>query len=144
MTDVLRFSLSPNGKRSAPEDCFRGGAEKQAGAENPLPGGLLKRPAEDADLGCEDLSHGSFHTVRVGVAVVAETALYLDAGALDEGGEVRHLVVLEGGTLMPSCLDDRFARAVLEGVVGSDGEACHLGVADVLDAGIPDDAAEDN
>ena len=41
-------------------------------------------------------------------------------------------------------LDDRFARAVLEGVVGSDAEACHLGVADVLDAGIPDDAAEDN
>ena len=41
-------------------------------------------------------------------------------------------------------LDDRFARTVLEGVVGSDAEACHLGVADVLDAGIPDDAAEDN
>ena len=39
-------------------------------------------------------------------------------------------------------LDDRFARAVLEGVVGGDGEACHLGVADGLDAGIPDDAAE--
>ena len=41
-------------------------------------------------------------------------------------------------------LDDRFAAAVLEGVVGSDAEACHLGVADVLDAGIPDDAAEGN
>ena len=41
-------------------------------------------------------------------------------------------------------LDDRFATAVLEGVVGGDGEACHLGVADGLDAGIPDDAAEDN
>ena len=39
---------------------------------------------------------------------------------------------------------DRFPRAVLVGVVGSDAEACHLGVADVLDAGIPDDAAEDN
>ena len=41
-------------------------------------------------------------------------------------------------------LDDRFAAAVLEGVVGGDAEACHLGVADVLDAGIPDDAAEGN
>ena len=41
-------------------------------------------------------------------------------------------------------LDDRFPRAVLVGVVGGDGEACHLGVADVLDAGIPDDAAEGN
>ena len=29
-------------------------------------------------------------------------------------------------------------------MVGGDGEACHLGVADVLDAGIPDDAAEGN
>ena len=43
---------------------------------------------------------------------------------------------------MPGGLDDRFAAAVLEGVVGSDAEACHLGVADGLDAGIPDDAAE--
>ena len=104
----------------------------------------MKRPAEDADLGCEDLSHGSFHTVRVGVAVVAEATLDLDAGALNEGGEVRHLVVLEGSDLVPGGLDDRFARAVLEGVVGSDAEACHLGIADVLDAGIPDDAAEGN
>ena len=133
----VRTKIRPGGS-------VRGGAEKQAGAENPLPGGLLKRPAEDADLGCEDLSHGSFHTVRVGVAVVAEAALDLDAGALDEGGEVRHLVVLEGRDLVPGDLDDRFARAVLVGVVGSDAEACHLGVADVLDAGIPDDAAEDN
>ena len=45
-------------------------------------------------------------------------------------------LVITGG------LDDRFAAAVLEGVVGGDGEACHLGVADGLDAGIPDDAAE--
>jgi len=43
-----------------------------------------------------------------------------------------------------SGLADHFARAVLENVVGSDAEACHLGVADVLDAGIPDDAAEGN
>ena len=104
----------------------------------------MKRPAEDADLGCEDLSHGSFHTVRVGVAVVPETALDLDAGALDKGGEVRHLLALEGGTLMPRGLADRFARAVFENVVGGDAEACHLGVADVLDAGNPDDAAEGN
>ena len=41
-------------------------------------------------------------------------------------------------------LADRFARAVFENVVGGDAEACHLGVADVLDAGIPDDAAEGN
>lgn len=130
-------------KRSAPE-VVRGGAEKQARAENPLPGGLLKRPADDADLGCEALGDGPFHTVRVGEAVVAEAALDLDAGAPHEGREVRHPVALEGGDLMPGCLDDRFARAVLEGMVGSDGEACHLGVADVLDAGIPDDAAEGN
>ena len=45
---------------------------------------------------------------------------------------------------MPCGLADHFARAVLENVVGSDGEACHLGVADVLDAGIPYDAAEGN
>ena len=130
-------------KRSAPE-VVRGGAEKQAGAENPLPGGLLKRPADDADLRCEDLGDGPFHTVGVGEAVVAEAALDLDAGALDEGGEVWHLLALEGGTLMPSGLADHFARAVLENVVGSDAEACHLGVADGLDAGIPDDAAEGN
>ena len=90
-------------KRSAPE-VVRGGAEKQARAENPLPDGLLKRPAEDTDLGCEDLSHGSFHTVRVGVAVVAEAALDLDAGALDEGGEVRHPITLEGGDLVPGLI----------------------------------------
>ena len=109
-----------------------------------LPDGLLKRPADDADLGCEDLGDGPFHTVGVGEPVVAEAALDLDAGALDEGGEVRHPVALEGGDLVPGGLDDRFAAAVLEGVVGSDAEACHLGVADVLDAGIPDDAAEGN
>ena len=109
-----------------------------------LPDGLLKRPADDADLRCEDLGDGPFHTVGVGEAVVAEAALDLDAGALDEGGEVRHPVALEGGDLVPGGLDDRFAAAVLEGVVGSDAEACHLGVADVLDAGIPDDAAEGN
>ena len=109
-----------------------------------LPDGLLKRTADDADLRSEDLSDGPFHTVRVGEPVVAEAALDLDAGALNEGGEVRHLVTLEGRHLMPGGLDDRFARAVLEGVVGSDAEACHLGVADVLDAGIPDDAAEGN
>ena len=86
-------------KKIRPGGSVRSGAEKQAGAENPLPGGLLKRPAEDADLGCEDLSHGSFHTVRVGVAVVAQAPPDLDAGALDEGGEVRHLVVLEGDTV---------------------------------------------
>ena len=45
-------------------------------------------------------------------------------------------VMITGG------LDDRFAAAVLEGVIGGDGEACHLGVADGLDTGIPDDAAE--
>ena len=66
-----------------------------------LPDGLLKRPADDADLGCEDLGDGPFHTVGVGEAVVAETALDLDAGALDEGGEVRHPVALEGGDLVP-------------------------------------------
>ena len=87
-------------KRSAPE-VVRGGAEKQARAENPLPGGLLKRPADDADLRCEDLGDGPFHTVRVGEAVVAEAALDLDAGTLDEGGEIRHLVTLEGRHLMP-------------------------------------------
>ena len=38
----------------------------------------------------------------------------------------------------------QWSRAVLVGVVGGDAEACHLGVADVLDAGIPDDAAENN
>ena len=133
----------PLDKRSAPE-FVRGGAEKQARAENPLPGGLLKRTADDADLRCEDLGDGPFHTVRVGEAVVAESALDLDAGAPDEGGEVRHLLALEGRHRMPHGLDDRFARAVLEGVVGGDGEACHLGVADVLNAGIPDDAAEGN
>ena len=95
-------------------------------------------------MGCEDLSDGPFHTIRVGDAVIAEAALDLHAGALDEGGEVWHLLALEGGTLMPSGLADHFARAVLENVVVSDAEACHLGVADVLDAGIPDDAAEDN
>ena len=109
-----------------------------------LPDGLLKRPADDADLGCEDLGDGPFHTVGVGEPVVAEAALDLDASALDKGGEVRHLLALEGGDLVPGSLDDCLARAVLENVVGSDGEACHLGVADVLDAGIPDDAAEGN
>ena len=109
-----------------------------------LPDGLLKRPADDADLRCEDLGDGSFHTVGVGEAVVAEAALDLDAGAPNEGGEVRHPVALEGRYRMPCGLADHFARAVLENVVGSDGEACHLGVADVLDAGIPDDAAEGN
>ena len=137
-----RFSLYPRIKIRP--GVVRGGAEKQAGAENPLPGGLLKRPADDADLRCEDLGDGPFNTVGVGEAVVAEAALDLDAGASDEGGEVRHPVALEGGDLVPGGLDDRFAAAVLEGVVGSDAEACHLGVADVLDAGIPDDAAEDN
>ena len=116
--------------------------KSKAGEENPSPRRLLKRPADDADLRCEDLGDGPFHTVGVGEAVVAEAALDLDAGALDEGGEVRHPVALEGGDLMPGGLDDRFATAVLEGVVGGDGEACHLGVADGLDAGIPDDAAE--
>ena len=109
-----------------------------------LPDGLLKRPADDADLRCEDLGDGPFHTVGVGEAVVAEAALDLDAGALDEGGKVRHLLALEGRYRMTCGLADHFARAVLENVVGSDGEACHLGVADVLDAGIPDDAAEGN
>ena len=109
-----------------------------------LPDGLLKRPADDADLRCEDLGDGPFHTVRVGEAVVAEAALDLDAGTLDEGGEVRHLVVLEGRNLMPRHFYHVLSRAILVGVVGSDAEACHLGVADVLDAGIPDDAAEDN
>ena len=118
--------------------------KSKAGEENPSPRRLLKRPADDADLRCEDLGDGPFHTVGVGEPVVAEAALDLDAGALDEGGEVRHPVALEGGDLVPGGLDDRFAAAVLEGVVGSDAEACHLGVADVLDAGIPDDAAEGN
>ena len=109
-----------------------------------LPDGLLKRPADDADLGCEDLGDGPFHTVGVGEAVVAEAAFDLDAGALHEGGEVRHLLALESRDLMPGGLNDRLARAVLVGMVGGDGEACHLGVADGLDAGIPDDAAEGN
>ena len=100
---ILRYFDTFYGQRSAPE-VVQGGAEKQAGAENPLPGGLLKRPAEDADLGCEDLSDGPFHTVGVGEAVVAEAALDLDAGALDEGGEVRHPVALEGGDLMPGII----------------------------------------
>ena len=64
----------------------------------------MKRPAEDADLGCEDLGYGPFHTVGVGESVVAEAALDLDAGALDEGGEVRHLVVLEGRDLVPGVI----------------------------------------
>ena len=76
----------------------------EAGAENPLPDGLLKRPADDADLGREDLGDGPFHTVGVGEAVVAKAALDLDAGALDEGGEVRHLLALEGRDLMPSVI----------------------------------------
>ena len=87
---------------------------------------------------------GSFHTVRVGVAVVAEAALDLDAGALDESGEVRHLVVLEGRDLVPGGFDDGLARAALEGLVGGEGEAGHLSLTDVLDAGVSDDAAEDN
>ena len=116
----------------------------KAGAKNPLPGSLLKRTADDADLGCEDLGDGPFHTVGVGEAVVAEAALDLDTGAPNEGGEVRHPVALEGRYRMPCGLADHFARAVLENVVGCDGEACHLGVADVLDAGIPYDAAEGN
>ena len=41
------------------------------------------------------------NTVGVGESVVAEAALDLDAGALDEGGEVRHPVTLEGGDLVP-------------------------------------------
>ena len=69
-----------------------------------LPDGLLKRTADDADLRSEDLSDGPFHTVRVGEAVVAEAALDLDAGALNEGGEVRHLVTLEGRNLMPGVI----------------------------------------
>ena len=59
--DVTLVTYSPV-ERSAPE-VVRGGAEKQARAENPLPGGLLKRPADDADLRCEDLGDGPFHTV---------------------------------------------------------------------------------
>ena len=70
--------------------------------------------------------------------------LDLDACSFDNGGEVGHLAVLECGDIVPGGLDDRFAAAVLEGVVGGDGEAYHLGVADVLDVGIPDDSAEDN
>ena len=122
------------------------GAEQKSKRERRtrLPDGLLKRPADDADLGCEDLGDGPLHTAGVCEAVVAKASLDLDAGALDEGGEVRHLLALEGGDLVPGGLDDRLAAAVLEGVVGSDAEACHLGVADVLDAGIPDDAAEGN
>ena len=69
-----------------------------------LPDGLLKRPADDADLGCEDLGDAPFHTVGVSEAVVAEAALDLDAGASDEGREVRHLVALEGRDLMPGVI----------------------------------------
>ena len=79
---------------------------------------LRKRPAEDADLGRDDFGYDSFHTVGVGVAVVAQAPPDLDAGALDEGGEVRHLVALEGRDLMPGGLDDSFAQAALEGLVG--------------------------
>ena len=76
----------------------------EAGAENPLPDGLLKRTADDADLGCEDLGDGPFHTVGVGEAVVAEAALDLDAGALDEGGEVRHPVAFEANDAGPGVI----------------------------------------
>jgi hypothetical protein len=69
-----------------------------------LPDGLLKRPADDADLGCEDLGDGPFHTVRVGEAVVAEAALDLDAGTSHEGGEVWHPIALEGGDLVPGVI----------------------------------------
>ena len=69
-----------------------------------LPDGLLKRPADDADLRCEDLGDGPFHTVGVGEPVVAEAALDLNAGASDEGGEVRHPVALEGGDLVPGVI----------------------------------------
>ena len=122
------------------------GAEQKRKQErgSRLPGGLMKRPADEGDLLRKDLSDGPFHTARVGESVVAETALDLDACTSDKGEEIRHLLALEGGDLMPGGLDYRLVRAVLVGVVGSDGEACHLGVADVLDAGIPDDAAEDN
>ena len=75
--------------------------KSKAGEENPSPRRLLKRPADDADLRCEDLSDAPFHTVGVGVAVVAEAALDLDPGASGEGGEVRHPVALEGGDLVP-------------------------------------------
>ena len=80
--------------------------KSKAGEENPSPRRLLKRPADDADLRCEDLGDGPFHTVGVGEAVVAEAALDLDAGAPDKGGELRHLVILEGGDLVP-CLIKR-------------------------------------
>ena len=66
----------------------------KAGAENPLPGSLLKRPADDADLGCEDLGDGPFHTVGVGEPVVAEAALDLDAGALIGRASCRERVCL--------------------------------------------------
>ncbi len=69
-----------------------------------LPDGLLKRPADDADLRSEDFGDGPFHTVGVSEAVVAEAALDLDAGALDEGGKVRHPVALEGGDLVPGVI----------------------------------------
>ena len=42
--------------------------------------------------------------VGVGEPVVAEAALDLDAGALDEGGEVRHPITLEGGDLVPGVI----------------------------------------
>lgn len=85
----------------------------------------------------------SLDAVGIRVSLVADPALHLDGDTLVEGGEFGYPVVLESGDLMPRRLDDGLARAVLEGVVGREGEASHLGVADVLDAGIPDDAAED-
>ena len=85
-----------------------------------LPGELMKRSADDADLRCEDLGDGPFNTVGIGESVVAEATLDLDAGPPDKGGEIRHLVTLEGGDLMPGGLDDRFAVSVLKGVVGCD------------------------
>ena len=69
-----------------------------------LPDGLLKRPADDADLRCEDLGDCPFHTVGVGEPVVAEAALDLDASAPNEGSEVRHPVALEGGDLVPGVI----------------------------------------
>lgn len=82
-----------------------------------LTGGLR---VDNLDIAGKHLVDDSGLSVGAGVAVGADTALYLDGDSLPDGCDVGGLASAPGGDVVPGGLDDGLSVGVLEGIVGCD------------------------
>ena len=95
-----------------------------------------------SDLCSKDLGDGPFHAVGIGEAEIPQPTQDANLAAALKLREVTHPVALEGSDLVPRGFDDRFAAAILEGVISRNGKPCELGVTNVLNADVTDNSAK--